>query len=931
MLSRAILGPLVLAVVTQAGAARAAIADANFVETLFAVPKRGITGIASPPDGTNRVFVLKKAGELLVVENGVVLPTPFATLTPVFTKSECGAIGLAFDPDFASNGYVYVFITVSDSEQQIVRYTANGNVGVDKTLIVGGLPTHGINHDGGALGFGPDGKLYWAIGDNGGRVGVDQDLLSLAAKIGRANRDGSVPLDNPFFDGAGPNNDYIWARGFRNPFTMTFQPATGRLWLNVAGADFEQIFTPQAGDHAGWDNYSADQPAGFLRPTVAYNNDSAPAFAIANVTRANGVVTVTTSLEHKLRPGAHITLAGVTDASFDGSSFVTSESKFTFTFAQAGANASSSGGSATPDAIGGCVTGGDFWDSSAVPAAFRGNFFFGDYNTGNLMRVQLAAQNQVKSVELWGSGIERIVDVALGPEGDLYYAWNTGYLFRANYTFTTQSLIVSRLNTRLAEGGKSAFTVRLAIAPGSTRQVTATRSSGDADVSLVEGGALSFTVDNWATPQRVLVAAAQDTDSLEDNAVLRLASSGVGSQLVNVKVTDDESSSLVVSPSELSVVEGAQAELQVSLTQPPAGTLTVTVARSGGDAGLSVVGGGSLTFNAQNWATPQQVTVGAAQDDDGVASAATLSLSAPGLAARQVEVSIVDDDEHAPELTTEPPLVAVVGAPYGYDADAIGLPPAVFSLEQAPDGMTIDPTTGVVAWTPQVEVDETVTIRATNGVLPDAVQTFEIDVRADAAPICSITSPHDGDVVSGEDAEFFGDVEDDVAAIGADFSIDGTLSYEDRGSEGHYHLGGGHGLFDTTVLSDGEHLLTLTGYDSSGQSCTVGVTVTVNNLSQPEPDNAGGAGGADDGAGGTTSASGGEPGAAEGGAATGPGGTSTEPEAAGAPGAGGDPPAGDSASDSGGCDCRAAGSSVPSSRAWLLVALAGLLRWRRRP
>lgn len=239
-----------------------------------------------------------------MVEQGKLVTTPFATIAPIFLNSECGAIGLAFDPNFVDNGYVYVFVTVSATEQNIIRYTAVGNVGTEKTLIVGGLPTVGANHDGGALGFGPDGKLYWAIGDNGNRSGADQDLASLAAKVGRANRDGSVPSDNPFFDGAGPNNDYTWARGFRNPFTMQFQPATGQLWLNVVGAGIEQIFTPAAGDHGGWDNYGSNQPAVFLLPVISYYTDDAPIFTVSptGAVRAGGVVTITTTKEHRLRP-----------------------------------------------------------------------------------------------------------------------------------------------------------------------------------------------------------------------------------------------------------------------------------------------------------------------------------------------------------------------------------------------------------------------------------------------------------------------------------------------------------------------------------------------------------------------------------------------------------------------------------------------------
>ena len=181
---------------------------ANFTETTFVSSTEigSITGIAWAPDGSNRLFVTRKGGfsgqqtaQVRIIQNGTILPTPFATES-VFTSSECGLLGIAFDPDFVNNGYVYFFLTASSSEQKIVRYTASGNVGTNRTEIVTGLPTNGANHDGGGIGIGNDGRLYWSVGDLGNGTGVDADILSLAAKIGRVNRfTGAALNDNPFF------------------------------------------------------------------------------------------------------------------------------------------------------------------------------------------------------------------------------------------------------------------------------------------------------------------------------------------------------------------------------------------------------------------------------------------------------------------------------------------------------------------------------------------------------------------------------------------------------------------------------------------------------------------------------------------------------------------------------------------------------------
>ena len=147
------------------GHAKAAVSDTNFTEsTYYSAPSfLNATGMAWAPDGSGRLFVITKGnssgpggfgtGTVRIIENGSLLGTPFATEN-VFTNSECGLIGMAFDPGFATNGYVYFFATASSSEQRIIRYTASGNTGTNRTVIVSGLPTRGFNHDGGAVASG---------------------------------------------------------------------------------------------------------------------------------------------------------------------------------------------------------------------------------------------------------------------------------------------------------------------------------------------------------------------------------------------------------------------------------------------------------------------------------------------------------------------------------------------------------------------------------------------------------------------------------------------------------------------------------------------------------------------------------------------------------------------------------------------------------
>jgi hypothetical protein len=291
------------------------VLDPNFSESVFAtdlVNLGNVTAMAWAPDGSNRLFVNRKDGQVRIIKNGMLLSTPFATLSPILTTSECGLLGICFDPDFIHNRYVYLFVTAVPGSQQVIRYTDANDVGTTKTVILSGLPTHGNNHDGGAIGIGWDGKIYCAIGDNGSSDGVNGDLLSMASKVIRLNRDGSIPRDNPFQDGAGPNNDYIWARGFRNPFTLTFQPSTGNLWVNTVGNNYEQIFVVNRGDHAGWNTNENNQPNGYITPIIVYRtNGSDTRSILANgAVRNNNVVTLTTTVAHGFRMGTPITVSG---------------------------------------------------------------------------------------------------------------------------------------------------------------------------------------------------------------------------------------------------------------------------------------------------------------------------------------------------------------------------------------------------------------------------------------------------------------------------------------------------------------------------------------------------------------------------------------------------------------------------------------------
>ena len=256
----------------------AATLPAGFSET-------SIGGIASPtameiaPDG--RIFVCQQGGSLRVIKNGVLLSTPFMTLT-VDSSGERGLLGVAFDPNFAGNNFIYVYYTVTSTPRhnRVSRFTANGDVvsaGSEVVLLDLNDLSGATNHNGGAIHFGPDGKLYVAVGENANPPN-SQTLTNLLGKVLRINANGTIPADNPFFNTATDNNRAIWALGLRNPFTFAFQPGTGRLFINDVGQNtWEEINDGIAGSNYGWPNTEgATSDPAFRSPLFFYGHGTSP-------------------------------------------------------------------------------------------------------------------------------------------------------------------------------------------------------------------------------------------------------------------------------------------------------------------------------------------------------------------------------------------------------------------------------------------------------------------------------------------------------------------------------------------------------------------------------------------------------------------------------------------------------------------------------
>ncbi len=255
----------------------------DFVLEPYASGLRLPTSMAFAPDG--RLFIAEKGGAVRVVADGTLQTQPWAEIE-VHTFLESGLLGLALDPNFEENGYVYLFATVSDQEQQILRLTDRDGVGVEQKTIRANIPTSGGLHNGGGLRVGPDSKLYFSVGDTDNQPAV-QDLTSLAGKIGRINLDGSTPDDNPFTTPTGAPRTAI-ALGFRNPFRFAVTDDRRLIVLDVGSDDplrREEINVVHWGDNCGWPLLEGSPAPGehteFVAPVFTYTElGAAPTGAI---------------------------------------------------------------------------------------------------------------------------------------------------------------------------------------------------------------------------------------------------------------------------------------------------------------------------------------------------------------------------------------------------------------------------------------------------------------------------------------------------------------------------------------------------------------------------------------------------------------------------------------------------------------------------
>ena len=397
-------------------ALKAATLPTNFTETLLAGGLSNPTAMAFAPDG--RLFVCQQGGQLRVIKNGGLLVTSFVSLT-VDSNGERGLLGVAFDPDFATNNFVYVYYTATTPQvhNRVSRFTAsiaNPDVAVagSETIIfeLTNLSS-ATNHNGGAIHFGPDGKLYVAAGENANPANA-QSVGNVLGKILRINSDGTIPNDNPtsFLGIAGSpsgNNRALWTVGLRNPYTFTFQPGTGRMFINDVGQNaWEEINDGIAGSNYGWNICE-----GVCMPANPNYRD--PLFQYGH------------------------------------------------------------GSSATT----GCaITGGAFYNPTTAnfPVDYVGKYFYAEFCTGWIRRFDPATG----STTAFATGISNPVDLIVTSDGSLYYlARGAGSVFRVRFSGPTAAF--GDVTGRITTGTGSAVPGAVVRMAGTQNRKTITDANGN--------------------------------------------------------------------------------------------------------------------------------------------------------------------------------------------------------------------------------------------------------------------------------------------------------------------------------------------------------------------------------------------------------------------------------------------------------------------
>ena len=382
---------LALATVLAAPADAQAIRTKRIIGSGLQFP----TFVTHAPGDASRLFVLEKPGRIRIVDlaTNTLRTTPFLTIAVTggtSTSDERGLLGLAFDPGYATNGQFYVYYTGSGTNV-LARYTVSGdpNVANATGVVMMSWSDPFSNHNGGWLGFGPDGNLYMGTGDGGSANdpnGAGQSLTTRHGKmhrirptVGGAAPYYTVPADNPFVGGSNTTDDTFWAIGLRNPWRCSFDRQTGDLWIADVGQDLIEEVNFQAAGAVGGRNYGWRCMEG------------------ANSTGLSGCTPNSPALTLPIHTYGHST--------------------------------GTSGGFS--------ITGGYVYRGCRIPV-LQGTYFFADYVTNNVwsfryengVKTQFTLRNSAMTPSIEGATVNQIASFGEDASGELYIVDHGGQIYK---------------------------------------------------------------------------------------------------------------------------------------------------------------------------------------------------------------------------------------------------------------------------------------------------------------------------------------------------------------------------------------------------------------------------------------------------------------------------------------------------------------------
>lgn len=359
--------------------------------------KQVVGGLTNPMDielaSNGRLFVVEQRGVLRVLRPNGKLETFLDISAKVDSTGERGLLGVALDPNFSTNNFVYLYYTqkaevTTPAHNRVVRVTAGSNdraKASSETLIFRLDNQTNTYHQGGAIDFGNDGKLHLTTGDNFWAPtspeverNRPQQLSNLFGKVLRINKDGTIPTDNPFYTTTSGNNRAIWALGLRNPFKFAIRPGAGTIFINDVGQDsWEEIDRGAKGANYGWPiNEGPTSDPVYTTPIFEYGHGS------TNTT--------------------------------------------------------------------GCaITGGAFYDPGTVtfPSEYVGDYFFADLCSGWVQRYDSATDTATG----FATGLSSPVDLEVTKAGSLYYLSRAGTVSEISYTGGTGATTATKVATPPAE------------------------------------------------------------------------------------------------------------------------------------------------------------------------------------------------------------------------------------------------------------------------------------------------------------------------------------------------------------------------------------------------------------------------------------------------------------------------------------------------